>query len=106
MMNDGPLNFQMLTPERWRWVMDIGESTEAEWRTKKKIDHFKEGRIIRYTPEAAIAFIQARTRKARGIGAGEAVMLSMVAGEDWRRIERLISDQVRAQLQLQTTMAA
>jgi hypothetical protein len=90
------LTFQMLTPARLRWVLDIGESTEAEWREQKAIEFFNRGRVIRYTPASVLEFIARNSRKARGATLPIADCRLPIAETDWARIERLISDQIEA----------
>jgi hypothetical protein len=99
------LNFQMLTPERFRWVLAIGESTEAEWRAQKRVAFFKVGRAIRYTPAAVLELIQGNTRRARGAGTSN-IQHPTSNIEEWGRIERLIADQVRAQVRAARATAA
>ena len=92
--------FQMLTPADVCWVLDVGESTEAAWRERKLISFFRQGRLVRYTPEAVMEFIARNTVRARGQLVNQRISES-VSGQiselDWRRIERLIADQARAQ---------
>lgn len=95
-MEPGTFNSQLLTPERLRWVLDIGESTEAQWRAQKAIAFFQRGRVIRYTPAAAWEFITRHSVRARGVASSKFQVPSSEL--DWQRIERLIADQVRARV--------
>lgn len=94
---------QLLTPARLCWVLDVGESTEAAWREAKLISFFKQGRTIRYEPEAVAAFIARHTTNARAAIAKAtpakiATAAPAIEAEAWAKIQRLIADQVRAQL--------
>lgn len=90
---------RLLTPERFRWVLDVSESTELAWRAEKAVAFFRRGRVVRYAPEAVLEFILKHTVKARGQrteGGGPRSDFCLPAS-DWPRIERLIADQVNAQ---------
>lgn len=89
-----PGESQWLTPARLRFVLDIGESTEAAWREAKLISYFRQGRLVRYDPAAVLEFIARHTVKARGMQNAE----GRRQNEEWLRIERLIADQVRVQV--------
>jgi len=95
---DHALNFRMLTPDRLCWVLDIGESTEAAWRERKLISFFRQGRLVRYTPESVLEFIARNTVRARAVGTSNIEHRTPNTELDWPRVERLIADQVAAQL--------
>jgi len=90
------INCQLLTPARLRWVMDVGESTEAEWREQKAIAHFSKGRVIRYSPAAVLGFIARNTIKARGLKMEDRGWKPDDVA--WARIERLMVATVEARL--------
>lgn len=85
-----------LTPARLRAVLDVGESTEAEWRRARRIAFFRQGRVVRYAPAAVWEFLARHTVNARGLPAGPGA--AGPGTPDWGRIERLIADQVRAEV--------
>lgn len=92
-------NSQFLTPARLRWVLDIGESTEAAWREAKAIQFFRQGRVVRYDPAAVLDFITRNSLKARGSSARTLDFRpETLDSAAWQRLERLIGDQVAAQL--------
>jgi|ERR1051326_732433 hypothetical protein len=93
------INWQMITPARLAWIMAVGETTVTEWNRKEEIKRFRKGRLVRYKPAEVLAFIARNSTRSK---AGR--QISPIAGqaEDdakfWARIERLIADQVKAQL--------
>lgn len=61
---------QFLSPKKLAWVMDVGETTVADWLKPGErgrppmITHFRQGRIIRVMPEEALRFVWAYTLRA------------------------------------------
>jgi len=85
--------------------MDVGHCTVADWNKKKLIPHFRDERIIRYAPENVLAFILSKTVSSRTATfrmaptyQSPAPAIQTLPDETWKRIERLIADQLRAQL--------
>jgi len=96
------LESQWISPRRLEWILDVGHCTVADWNKKKLIPHFRDDRIIRYEPQAVLQFIIAKTVRARGAQSVVSSPLSVaqtLPEEAWVRIERLVADQVRAQLE-------
>lgn len=102
-MPSDPCQSQLLTPARLGWVMDVGETTVASWLSSSKgrppqITHFRQGRLIRIEPAAVLEFIARNTVRARAGGTFNIQHPTSNIELDWGRIERLITDQVRAAL--------
>lgn len=100
-----------LTPARLQWVMDVGETTVAEWIKNRELEYFKKGRLIRFAPEHVMAFINRYTVRPRrpavgalssgapgGTANGAAAADGLPPGAMWTRVERLIVDQVNSVL--------
>lgn len=87
------------TPAKFRALLDIGETTEMEWRSLGLITFFKEGRLVRYDPRVVAEFILRRTVQAR-MSRGAAVQVKLEAGQFSlleERMQRFIGEQVREQ---------
>jgi excisionase family DNA binding protein len=92
------LTTQWLTPAKVAWLMDVGESTVAEWYQSGELEHFKHGRKVRIPQEGLLKFIYGRLRRSRS-GTEPAQELSQEQLDVlWRRIERLILATIEAQI--------
>ena len=104
---------QFLTPKRLAWVMDVGESTVADWLRSERgrpplIAHFRQGRLIRIEPSEAARFVWQYTlvRAARQPQTQTVELLNCrtLNPEQFEvlavRIERFTSGQLRALLEL------
>jgi bifunctional DNA-binding transcriptional regulator/antitoxin component of YhaV-PrlF toxin-antitoxin module len=85
---------RFITPERLREILGISETTELEWRRRKRIAVFKVGRVVRYDPAEVLEFIRRHTVRGRALGQIPNPE-SQIPNDAWDRIERLIADQVR-----------
>lgn len=95
-------NSQLLTPEKFAWIMDVGKRKVDAWlggkKRKPQVTYFKDGGVRRISAESALQFIldhtiQASTYRVAGV-------VPRLADEDveklWVRIERLIQIQLAA----------
>jgi excisionase family DNA binding protein len=96
------LGSQEITPKRLAWIMDVGESTVADWIANRDIDHFKKGRLIRFSPAAVTEFIVEYTvrksRNARGGIAGPVTLQPDEWDKIWERMARLVEAAVESKM--------